>query len=465
MRTGSAPPAPPRRCGRGGGRLPSPPTAPTPAAPPSPEPRAVRREDLLAIVHAGIAAAEPRRAVCDALETPGEGRVRVVGAGKGAAAMALGALDALGERLAGGTITVPHGTRADPRLEAAGVEVWHAGHPVPDAGSLAGAADALRAARAAGEDDLVLCLLSGGASALWAAPPAGVSLTDLSATARRLMEAGAPIGEVNAVRKHLSRIGGGRLARAALPARVLTLAVSDVVGGALDVIGSGPSVPDPTTYADALGVLRARGVQPPASAAVHLHAGLAGEVPETPKPGDPAFARASARVVASGRGALEAAAREAERRGYRAVIVADDLEGEAREVAVQVAGVARRALAHGSRGPVALLYAGETTVTVRGRGRGGRNQELALALAIELEGTGGVLAAAVGTDGVDGPTEAAGAFADDGTAARGRAGGLDPRRALEDNDSHTFLRAAGDLIVTGPTGTNVADLLVVAVGG
>jgi glycerate 2-kinase len=434
----------------------------------------VLRDDALAIVKAGIAAADPADAVRRALTDDG-GRIRlddgqvvdvssawnvtVIGAGKAAAAMARGALDVLGSRVRGGVLAVPHGTAGAPPP----LETWEAAHPSPDAHALAAAAAALRAAREADGDALVLCLLSGGASALWAAPPPGVKLTELRAVARALMEAGAPIRDLNAVRKHLSSIGGGRLACAAAPAAVVTLAVSDVVGGAPDVIASGPTVPDPTTFADALEALRRWRVQPPASVQAHLHAGLAGEVPETPKPGDPRFARTALRIVASGREALAGAAAEAERRGYRAAIVADDVEGEAREVARHAAGLARAALAEGAEHPVALLMSGETTVTVRGSGRGGRNQELALALAIELEGVDGVLAAAVGTDGVDGATDAAGGMVDGGTVARGRAQGLDAGRALADNDSHTFLEAAGDLVVTGPTGTNVNDLLAILI--
>jgi glycerate 2-kinase len=436
----------------------------------------VRRDDALTILHAALAAAEPRGAVVRALDLTGDRlrvcggeaevdlstvrRVLVAAAGKAAAGMARGALEVFGERITAGTLTVRHGTRAAlPPLET-----WEAAHPTPDAGSLAGAADALRFARAAGEEDLVLCLLSGGASALWAAPPPGVPLGDLAEVSRAMMAAGAPIEALNTVRKHVSRIGGGRLAQAAAPARVLTLAISDVVGGALDVIGSGPTVPDPTSCADAIEALHRWRVQPPAAVQAHLHAGLAGAAPDSPGPDDPVFARTTAHVVASGRDALAGAAAAAERLGLRPVVVASDVRGEARDVARHVAGLARGTLAERPGPPVALLLGGETTVTVRGRGRGGRNQELALALALELEGVSGVLAAAMGTDGIDGPTGAAGGFADGETVARGHARGLDAHQALAANDSHTFLRAAGDLLVTGPTGTNVNDVILVLVG-
>jgi glycerate 2-kinase len=432
------------------------------------------REHALAILSAALAAADARAAVARSLALDGErltvaggeevdlasiDRILLIGAGKAAAGMAAAALEVLGERIAEGTITTRDGHGAGlPRIE-----VWEAAHPVPDTRGMAGAADALRLAREAGPRDLVLCLLSGGASALWPAPVPGVSLTQLQEVTDALLRSGAAIHEINTVRKHLSRIGGGWLARAAAPARVVTLAVSDVVGGALDVIASGPTVPDPTTYADALEVLRNRGIHPPPAVLAHLRAGDDGEREETPKPGDAAFERATAHVIAGSREALAGAVREAERLGYRVRIVAEDLEGEASSVGEQVAQLAMGALAEDADAPLAFLLGGETTVTVQGSGRGGRNQELALAAAVELEGVQGVLAAAMGTDGTDGPTDAAGAFADGGTVARGDAAGLDARDALRRNDAYPFLRAAGDLIVTGPTGTNVNDVVLVLV--
>jgi len=343
--------------------------------------------------------------------------------------------------------------------------VWEAAHPVPDARGLAGAADALACARGAGPRDLVLCLLSGGASALWPSPPVGVTLTDLGALTGRLLRAGATIRELNTVRKHLSRIGGGGLACATHPARVVTLAVSDVVGSALDVIASGPTVPDPTTFADALDVIDRYEVTGTSTALAYLRSGADGRAPETPKPGDPAFARASAHVVAGNADALRGAAAEAERLGWRAEIVADDLEGEARDVAGQIATYAlerQRALGSGEA-PLALLLGGETTVTVRGSGLGGRNQELALALAIELAGREGIVAASLGTDGTDGPTDAAGGMVDGETVSRGIAQELDARDFLARNDAHPFLRATGGLLVTGPTGTNVCDVVLILV--
>lgn len=435
------------------------------------------RDDARRILDAAIAAADPRAAVRRALRVEGDalvvgvpgdgerielgevGRIWLIGAGKAAVGMALGARDVLGDRIAGGTVTTRDGYGG----EVPGIYVWEAAHPVPDTRGLAGAAEALACARGAGARDLVLCLLSGGASALWPAPVAGVTLSELRALTDALLRAGATIRELNAVRKHLSRIGGGWLARAAHPARVVALVVSDVVGSPLDVIASGPTVPDPTTFADALGVLSAYEITAPPAVLRHLQAGAAGQAPETPKPGDAAFDRVSAHVVAANADALRDASVEAGRLGYRAEILADDLEGEAREVARGIAREAlerQRALASADR-PIALLLGGETTVTVRGRGAGGRNQELALALALELEGRAGIVAAALGTDGTDGATAAAGGVVDSETVARGAAAGLDARGHLARNDSHPYLRATGDLLVTGPTGTNVCDVVLI----
>lgn len=368
--------------------------------------------------------------------------------------MALGALDVLGKRVLGGTVVTKDG-HAD---AIPGIEVREAGHPLPDTRGISAAESALQIAEQAGEGDLVLCLLSGGASALWPAAPRGVSLEDLQVTTNGLLRAGAPIQELNAVRKHLSRIAGGQLARAAYPAHVLTLAISDVIGSPPDVIGSGPTVPDRSSYDDALEVLARRGVAVPPSVQTHLEAGAAGKHPENPEPGDPVFGRTEWHLVASVGDALQAAAEEATRLGYPTTIVTDRMEGEAREVGRELAGLARS-----NQQPAALLLGGETTVAVRGDGYGGRNQELALAAAIALQGAPDVLVAALGTDGTDGPTDAAGAIVDGGTVARGLALGLDALSHLQRNDAYPFLQATGDLLVTGPTGTNVADLVLTLV--
>lgn len=387
------------------------------------------------------------------------GHCSVVAAGKAACAMVRGAQSVLGEPLRGGTCTTRKGYAA----AVPGVELWEAGHPLPDAHSLAGAADALRWARRAGAADLVLCLLSGGASALWAAPPRGVLLGDVRDTTALLLRSGAPIQEVNAVRKHLSRIAGGQLARAAFPARVLTLIVSDVVGSPVDVIASGPTVADPTTFADALDVLGRRNVAAPTRVVEYLRRGAAGVEPETAKPGAAYLARAAHAVIADNPLALRAAAAKAEHLGYHSEIQDAALQGEARAAGERIARRVRQLAGSRPAGthPVALLFGGETTVTVTGSGLGGRNQELALAAAIQLQGLPGVAVAALGTDGTDGPTDAAGARVDGNTLAR--AAGMDAVHHLLRNDAYPFLRTAGDLLFTGPTRTNVADLVVALV--
>lgn len=385
----------------------------------------------------------------DAVET-----VWILGAGKAARGMAAGALELLGDRVGGGAIVTPDGL-ARPLM---GIDVWEARHPVPDTRGLAAAGEALRIAHAAEEGDLVLCLLSGGASALWPAPVDGVTLADLQEVTAALIRSGAPIGELNTVRRHLSQVGGGMLARAAAPARVLTLAISDVVGGAAHDIGSGPTSPDPTTHADALAVLTLREVHPPAAVRHHLQAGSAGQAPETLKPGElrpePSF-----HVIASLRDALAAAAEEAMRLGYPATVITDHLAGPARAAGEDVARATIAAREAGD-GPRALIWGGETTVEVRGSGRGGRNQELALAAADVIDGVSRVVLAALSSDGVDGPTPAAGAIVDGATADRARRAGLDIREALARNDSHSLLAATGDLVVTGPSGTNVNDIVI-----
>jgi glycerate 2-kinase len=421
------------------------------------------RDLLRRILDAALAAVEPRAATeraldryRDVLELPG--RVWIVAAGKAAAGMADGALERLADQVAGGTVAIPAGGAAPSRP---GLVVWEADHPVPGAHSLAAGAEALAVARAAAHGELVLCLLSGGASALWAAPAADLSLAELAAATSAMLRAGLPIVEMNTVRKHLSRIGGGGLARAAAPARVATLAISDVLGSALDAIGSGPAVPDPTGFAGALAFAPSGGVMPPAGMR-YLQAGAAGERPETPKPGDGCFAGSSAFVIADNRDALAGAAAAAEAWGYEPEVIAEPLVGDARDAAARIAALVRARQGGATR---ALILGGETTVAVRGDGRGGRNQELALALALELDGEPGWRAATLGTDGVDGPTPAAGACVDGGTVARGSAVGVDAAAALVRNDSHGFFRQEGGLVVTGPTGTNVADLAVVLIDG
>jgi hydroxypyruvate reductase len=381
-------------------------------------------------------------------------RVLVLGAGKAGASMARAVEARLGPRVREGFVVVKDGYR----VPTARVEVAEAGHPVPDARGLAASARLLALAEAATAEDLVLVLVSGGGSALTPAPAPPITLEEKQAVTRLLLAAGATINELNAVRKHLSRFKGGLLARAAWPATVLTLALSDVIGDPLDVIASGPTAPDPTTYGEALMVLERRGVagRAPASILARLRAGVRGDVPETPKPGDHAFERVTNLVIGNNALVVDAAAAAAERLGYRPHVLTRSLQGEARDVARSLLARAR-ALA----GPACLIAGGETTVTVRGSGRGGRCQEFALAAALQLGADESLVVLAAGTDGTDGPTDAAGGLVDAATVGRARAAGLDPARALADNDAYPLLTATGDSVVSGPTSTNLLDLYLI----
>lgn len=381
-------------------------------------------------------------------------------------AMAGAVEEALGTSVSEGLVVVPHGYRQTfPTSQRAPerITVTEAGHPVPDASGAEAAERALSLATSCGEGDLVLVLLSGGGSALWPAVAPGLTLADVQAVSRLLLESGAAIEEINAVRKHLSRISGGRLAAAAYPADVRTLALSDVVGDDLAVIASGPTVPDPSTFDQAAGVLRQYGLweQTPEAARAHLEQGIEGAVPETPKPGDPVFGQARTVLVGSNRTALEAARREAETRGYQARVVAEGVTGEAREVGRRLAATVRDVP---NAEAACLLWGGETTVTVRGTGRGGRNQEVALAAALALADVRRPLVLlSGGTDGIDGPTDAAGAWATPGTASEARQRGLDPEAFLQDNDAYAFFEAMDALLKPGPTHTNVMDVQIALV--
>jgi len=426
------------------------------------------REDLLAIFRAALAAVDAERAVRAALVSQGAAlaiagrpvadgaRLVVAAAGKAAAAMAAGIEAVAAERVADGIVVTKDGHGPAP----ARCRLREAGHPVPDARGEAAARELLALAAATRPDDVFVVLLSGGASALLACPLPGLSQGDLAATTRLLLASGADIGELNAVRKHLVEVAGGRLARAARARRIEVLVVSDVLGDRLDVIGSGPCAPDPSSFADALAVVDRRGLREalPARVRAELEAGAAGARAESPKPGDPAFARVRTTVVASLRDALAAAGAAARARGLHAIELGGALRGEARAVGRRLAALARAARATRK---TCLVAGGETTVTLRGSGRGGRSQELALAAALELAGARGITLLAAGTDGGDGPTDAAGAFADGGSAARGAARGVDAARALAANGSHDFFCAEGGVLRTGPTRTNVTDLVLV----
>jgi glycerate 2-kinase len=425
-------------------------------------PIAQRRATLMRALEAAIAAAHPR--VCLAAHLPPpptNGRLVVLAAGKAGASMAAVA-DAFYRETYGFTAEGLAVTRHGYAEPAGAIEVIEAGHPVPDEAGIVATVRSLAMAQAAGPDDLVLVLLSGGGSANWIAPAGDLTLAEKQGITRALLRSGANIGEINTVRKHLSRIKGGRLAQAASPARVLTLAISDVPHDDPDVIASGPTVPDPSTLADARAIAARRGVDLPASARALLDD--LGQ--ETPKPGDPVFAASEFRIVARPADAVAAAAEVVAAQGYEPVLLGADLEGEARDVAVDHA---RRALALARDGRrAALISGGELTVTIKGRGRGGPNQEYALALAVALAGAPGIAGLAADTDGTDGgagsASDPAGAIVDETTLARATALGLDAAARLDDNDSTTFFEPLGDLVAPGPTRTNVNDCRIILIG-
>jgi glycerate 2-kinase len=418
---------------------------------------ATRSRDLLeSLFRSAVAAAHPSRCLPPNLpEPPARGRLIVLAAGKAGGSFAEVAEQYYlarmpQERLAGIAVT-RHGYGRPTKL----IPVVEAGHPVPDEAGLAGAEKMLAVADGAGADDLVLVLLSGGASANLIAPAPGISLADKQAATRAIMRSGANIGELNCVRKHLSRLKGGRLAKRALPAKVITLAISDVPGDDPAVIGSGPTVPDPTTLADARAVVAKYRLALPESVVRALN----DPANESPKPGDAAFAQSQYRILARPADALAAAEARAREAGYDCVVLGDRLQGEAREVAAEHARLARSYAAQRRR--IVILSGGELTVTLRGQGQGGPNQEYALALAVALEGAPGIAAMAADTDGTDGgrgrADDPAGAFIDETTLARARRGGLDPAAFLTDNNSTGFFNGIGDLYVPGPTFTNVTD--------
>jgi glycerate 2-kinase len=413
-------------------------------------------ELLRAMFDAAIDAALPAKVVPSHLPSPPKGRTIVLGAGKASAVMAEAVEDHWEGALEGLVVTrYGHGVPCDR------IEIVEAAHPVPDAKGRDAARRILELARSAGPDDLVLCLISGGGSALLALPADGLTLEDKQVVNKALLASGADIGQMNVVRRHLSAIKGGRLAAAAHPARVVSLLISDVPGDDPAVIASGPTVPDPTTFADARAVLAQYGIEPPAAVRAHLE--RAEE--ETPKPGDPRLAQTTNLVIATPQRSLEAAAEVARDAGLAPLILGDAIEGEAREVAKVMAGIALQAARHGQPAarPCVLLSGGETTVTVRGRGRGGRNAEFLLALAVALNGHPGIHAIAGDTDGIDGSEDNAGAVVTPDTLARARALSLDAKAMLADNDGSGLFSALGDLVVTGPTLTNVNDFRAVLV--
>lgn len=420
------------------------------------------RDLLMSMFETAVATAHPQKCVAPHLpEIPQGGKIIIVGAGKAASAMAQATenhyiAQGFGDRISG-FITTRHGFGLPTQV----IEVIEAGHPVPDDNSVSSATRAIKDAQSAGPDDLVLCLLSGGASALWSAPVDGVSFEAKQALTQQLLRSGARISEMNCVRKHLSNIKGGRLAAAAFPGRMITLAISDVPGDDTAAIGSGPTVGDPTTLAEAREVLSRYGIE----AAPEILRALSNPANETPKPGAEALKSSVYTLVAAPGASLQAAAALASQNGYRVDILGDSIEGEARDVAKFHAAMALDAKAR--RDKVAILSGGELTVTIKGNGRGGPNQEYALALAAALNGAGGIVALAGDSDGTDGgkglADDPAGAIVVPETAEKARLANLNPAAFLDNNDSTGFFEALGDLILCGPTQTNVNDIRILLV--
>jgi glycerate 2-kinase len=418
-------------------------------------------EFLRDLFDAALAAAEPRRALVGHLPAAVPGRTVLAGAGKAAAAMAQ-AFEALWPGPLEGFVL----TRYGHALPSDRVDIVEASHPVPDEAGMQAARRMLDLAHGLGADDQLVFLASGGGSALLTLPAPGLSLADKQAVTRALLRCGVTIGEINAVRKHLSAIKGGRLAAAAAPAGVVTLAISDVPGDDPAVIASGPTVPDASTFADARAVLAKYGIAAPEAVVAHL----AAAVDETPKPGDPVFARVHFELIASPQDSLNAAASAALRRSVTPIVLSDRIEGEARDVGFVHAAIARQVRAGRFRvgdrtvnPPVVLLSGGETTVTVKGAGRGGRNVEFLLALGVALDGAQGISALACDTDGIDGTQDNAGAILYPDSLARAAARGIRAAAALADNDGYGFFAALGDLVVTGPTLTNVNDFRAILI--
>lgn len=432
------------------------------------------RADARSIFAAGLESADPFAAVARILELRNDclwvgdrtyelsavQNIFVVGCGKAAARMALAVQALLGERLVGGVIVVKHGHQ----LPIERIKVIEAGHPIPDEAGLGGARQVMDLARRCGKNDLLFFLVSGGGSALLPYPAAGLSLEDKRRTTEVLLRSGAKIQEVNAVRKHISQIKGGRLARLAAPATLVTLVLSDVINDSLEAIASGPTVPDRSTYGDCLRIIKHYDVERliPPVVVDFLERGANGQIAETPKPSDTVFRDTQNIIVGGNRLALAAAQHRAEALGYHTLVLSDELEGESRIVAKSHSDLVKEFLRTktAARRPSCLLSGGETTVTVRGDGLGGRNQEFSLAAAIEIAGIDGVVILSGGTDGADGPTDAAGGIVDGSTINRGRAKNLDAAVFLAKNDSYHFLQATEDLLVTGPTLTNVMDLQI-----
>jgi hydroxypyruvate reductase len=419
------------------------------------------RRQALRIFRAALKAADPYQAVLrhPRINPAPYRNIFVIGAGKASAQMARAMERLLGGRITGGLINVKDGHGAKLRH----IQINECGHPIPDQRGVAGARRIAQIASEAGPDDLVVCLMSGGASALLPLPAPGITLAEKQKTTQLLLHCGASIHELNCVRKHISRIKGGQLARMAYPAKLLTLILSDVIGDDLDVIGSGPTVPDRSTFADARAIFEKYRIWKKLPFAVRER--FTSPPDETPKPGDKIFEKTQNVVVGSNALAVDAAAAEARQLGYNPLVLSTFLEGEARQVARVHAAIAKEIRAAGRpiKAPACVISGGETTVTIRGKGLGGRNQEFALAAAIDIAGLRDVAILSAGTDGTDGPTDATGAVADGETLARAETLGLNASAFLMNNDSYHFFEATGNLIKTGPTGTNVADIQLILV--
>jgi len=430
--------------------------------------------DLKEIFLAGLKAVEPAEAVSRAVKREGNRlvvggkvyhlddyeRIFVIGAGKAGAPMAQAMELLLGDRLTGGSVTVKYG-HVSP-VEKVAIE--EADHPIPDNKGIEATQKILSLAEQAGEKDLVFCLISGGGSALLLCPSKGIGLKEKQAVTAELLSCGASIGEINAMRKHLSQVKGGQLARHCWPATTVTLILSDVVADPMDVIASGPTVPDGSSFTGCMEIVSRYQIAdklPPAVMGI-LRKGAAGEIPENPKEGDSIFEKVHNQIVGNNLTAIKDAAEKAKALGYNPLILSTRIEGETRDVAKAHAGIFQEVRANGLplSPPACILSGGETTVTIKGKGKGGRNQEFSLAVALAIQGEERIFFLCAGTDGNDGPTDAAGAFADGTTVARGEAQGLSALHYMDENNSYPFFEALGDLLITGPTNTNVMDLRI-----
>ncbi len=437
------------------------------------------KQALETIFMAGLKAVDPEEAIRRHVQLTGDllkvggyeyplaafDRVFVTGFGKGTAPMARALEEILGERLTEGWITVKYGHG----LPLKKVRVMEAGHPIPDQAGLLATRFILDRLKMCTEKDLVLCAFSGGGSALSPAPRGTLKLAEKQETTQHLLDCGATIFELNAMRKHLSLCKGGQLARIAFPATIVSLILSDVVGDPLDVIASGPAVPDPSTFSDCIRIIDRYGLQEKLPSAVLklLHDGAKGQIADTPKAGDAVFKKGLNLIVGSNRAALLAAAGKAEALGYNALVLSSFVQGEAREIARAFAAIGKEIVASGHpiSPPACILAGGETTVTIRGSGKGGRNQELALAAALAMDGWPRMALLSAGTDGSDGPTNASGAFVDGNTCPDALRKGIDPEKYLRGNDAYHFFNQLDDLLITGPTRTNVMDVICLLVSG